>query len=152
MKVPYLRNPAHGDFSNVFTKEVLKPLVTIVLKHGERKVKLFALVDSGADACLFPKGVADLLGIDVRSGDRIDFIGIGGSSTQFYFHEVEILLGSYQVKAKVGFSTSQNIGMSGVLGQQGFFENFIISFDHKNGFIEIKKPNILRDLTSKLPF
>lgn len=152
MKVPYLRKPAAGDLSGVFAKEVLKPLITVVLRRQDWKAKLFSLVDSGADACLFPKGIADLLDIDVKSGHRINFMGMGAYSTPFYFREIEILLGEYRVKTKVGFSTSQNIGVSGILGQQGFFDNFIISFDHKNGFIEIKKPNFLQDITSKLPF
>ena len=107
------------------------------------------MVDSGADACLFPPDVAEILEIDVKSGERADFVGIGSTKTTFYFHEVEILLGNYHVKTKVGFSTSA-IGAGGVLGQQGFFENFVVAFDHKNCCVEIKKPSFLHDLAAKL--
>ncbi len=139
MKVPYLVKPASLDFSQVFTSQVLKPQITIVLKYQEKKQKLFALIDSGADACLFPKGIADILGIKIKDGQKIDFSGIGGTRTPFYFHEVDILFGEYQVKSKIGFSTQENIGVSGILGQQGFFEHFIISYHHKDQYIEIKK-------------
>ena len=75
MKVPYLVKPASVDFSQVFTSQVLKPQITIVLKYGEKKQKLFALIDSGADACLFPKGIADILGIKIKEGKKLIFQG-----------------------------------------------------------------------------
>ena len=150
MKVPYLIQPASPALTKIFSKtQIFKPLITVVLRKNEKKRKLFALVDSGADACLFPPDVAEILEIDIKKGERADFVGIGSTKTTFYFHEVEILLGEYQVKTKVGFSTSA-IGVGGVLGQQGFFEHFLVSFDHKNRYVEIKRPNFLHDLTSKL--
>ena len=153
MRVPYLQQgPLGPELSKVYPdkKALLKPLITVVLRYQGQKQKVFALVDSGADACLFPKGVAEVLGIDVTKGNAANFTGIGGTRTPFYFHEVEILLGDYQIKTKVGFSTSQQIGTSGILGQQGFFENFIVTFDHKNRFIEIKKHGFVQDLASRL--
>ena len=149
MRIPYIVQPASPALTKIFSKkELFKPLITVVLRKGGKKRKLFALVDSGADACLFPPDVAEILEIDVKSGERADFVGIGSTKTTFYFHEVEILLGDYHVKTKVGFSTS-TIGAGGVLGQQGFFENFVVSFDHKNCYVEIKKPGFLNGLTSK---
>ena len=146
-----MKNPLSPAFSKVFphTQSIYKPLITAVLRHGEKKQKLFALVDSGADACLFPKGVGDQLGLDIRSGHRVDFTGLGGNKSSFYFHEIEILFGHYQIKTKAGFSTSYDIGVGGILGQLGFFEEFVVSFDHKNKFVEIKKPGLLDNLTSR---
>ena len=141
MRVPYLQQgPLNPELSKVYpgTKALLKPLITVVLRYQDKKQKLFTLVDSGADVCLFPKDVADILGIDIKNGAMVFITGIGGGQIPFYFHEVEILLGEYQVKTKVGFSNS-HIGVSGILGQQGFFDNFIVSFDYRNRFIEITK-------------
>ncbi|MBI4115467.1 MAG: hypothetical protein HY447_02705 [Candidatus Omnitrophica bacterium] len=155
MKVPYLlKGPTSSEFRKNFPSitQIFKPLIPIVLRFEGRKQKLFALVDSGADACLFPRGIADVLGIDVRSGGRVDFTGIGGMPTPFYFHEIEILFGEHRVKTRVGFSTSLNIGTGGILGQHGFFDNFIITFDRKNRFIEVKRHNVINDLAAKLPF
>lgn len=152
MKIHYLEKPISTGFRQIFpeAESVLKSLIPIVVCYRGKKDKVFALVDSGADACLFPAGLAERLGIDVRTGIRHDFMGIGASKTPFFFHEVEILFGKYQVKTKVGFSTSQNIGAGGILGQQGFFDRFIITFDHKNKFLEIKKHNFIQDLASKI--
>lgn len=154
MKIPYLEKPVSPGFGEIFPEiaSVLKPLIPVVIRYRDKKEKVFALVDSGADACLFPAGMAERLGIDIRAGARHDFMGIGASSTPFFFHEVEILLGQYQHKTKVGFSASQKIGAGGILGQQGFFNHFLITFDHKNKFIEIKKPTLIAELSSKLPF
>lgn len=154
MKVPYLlKGDASPEFKKTFpdTTQIFKLLIPVVLRFQERKQKLFALVDSGADACLFPRGIADVLGVNVRSGDRIDFTGIGGMPTPFYFHEIEILFGEYRAKTRAGFSTSLNIGTGGILGQHGFFDNFVILFDRKNKFIEIKKHSLIGDVIAKLP-
>lgn len=154
MKIPYLEKPASPGFKEIFPEieSVLKPLIPIIVRYQEKKEKVFALVDSGADACLFPAGLAERLGIDVRSGLRHDFIGIGASKSSFFFHEVEIFFGKYQVKTKVGFSTAQNIGAGGILGQQGFFDHFVIAFDHNNKLLEIKRPSLITEFASRLSF
>ena len=109
MKIPYLEKPVSSGFKQIFpeVESVYKPLIPVVVRYRDKKEKVFALVDSGADACLFPAGLAERLGIDIRTGVRHDFTGIGALKTPFFFHEVEILFGRYQVKTKVGFSTSQ---------------------------------------------
>lgn len=111
---------------------------------------MLALVDSGADACLFPRDVADILGISVGEGRRADLTGIGGNRIPFFFHEVEILFGQYQIRTQVGFAKG-SIGATGLLGQKGFFDQFTVSFHLKNGFFEVRKPNLLDQLKSKLP-
>lgn len=134
MKIPYKAiGPQDPQVVKVFPENKLtfRPVVTIALLHQNTKEKFSALVDSGADACLFPRDAAEVLNIDIKSGPRAFFTGIGGGQIPFYFHEIDIFVGEYQVKTKVGFSTS-TIGTTGLLGQQGFFDNFIVSFDYKN--------------------
>ncbi len=152
MKIPYkVIGPQDPQILKVFPENKLtfRPVITIALQHQNTKQKFSALVDSGADTCLFPRDVAEVLNIDIKSGPRAFFTGIGGSQIPFYFHEVDIFVGEYQVRAKVGFSTS-TIGTTGLLGQQGFFDNFIVSFDYKNKFLEIKKHSFIQDLASKI--
>lgn len=88
----------------------------------------------------------------IKDGPRINLKGIGGTLTPFYFHEIEILVGRYQVRSKVGFSTTDNIGATGILGQLGFFEHFVISYHYKQNYIEIKKADFIQQLISKIPF
>ena len=152
MRVPYvLKGPAHGDIVRVFpdAPDNFKPEIKIAIRHKDNKLKCFALIDSGADSCLFPKGMADALGINLRSGSRITLVGIGKQNVHFYFHEIEIFVGKYKFKTMAGFADGE-IGTSALLGQRGFFENFVVSFDRKNRFIEIRKSNIIDSLVSNL--
>ena len=144
MKTPYFKKPSGVDFGHLFgTRDIYKPLIPIVLRVNGTKQKVFSLVDSGADACLFPRDIGELLGLDVEKGKRINFLGIGNDPVPFFFHDVEILFDKYCIKTKVGFSLYHHIGITGIVGQHGFFDNFIVSFDHKNKFIEIKKHGLL---------
>ena len=152
MKIPYKAlGPQDPAVIKVFPQNKLtfRPVITVALQYQNTKQKFSALVDSGADACLFPRDVAEVMNIDIKSGARAFFTGIGGGQIPFYFHEVDLFVGEYQVRTMAGFSTS-TIGTTGLLGQQGFFDHFIISFDYKNKFIEIKKHSLIQDLAAKI--
>ena len=154
MKFPYfVKQPPPDLVRQIPTlRPILKPLIRVALRYKGKKHTLLALIDSGADACLFPRDVADLLGIDVRAGKRQNFTGIGDNNVvPFYFHEVEILIDKYQIKTEAGFST-KSIGESGNLGQRGFFDQFTIVFDRPNKVIEIKKPGLFQALSARLAF
>ena len=151
MKVPSHKVDPLPDYARIFSgKPLYLPLLTIVVRHQEKKRKLLALVDSGADACLFPRDVAEILGIDVEAGRRANLTGIGGNRIPFFFHEIEILFDRYQVRTQAGFAKG-SIGATGLLGQEGFFDQFTISFNLQNGLFEVRKPNLLDRLASKLP-
>lgn len=140
MKTSYGKKiPLAPLLSRVFPDKgvINKPFIKIVLKNQDQKVAVWSLVDSGADACIFPKGIAEVLNIDIDSGQKTIFSGIGSNDLSFYFHEVELLFDQYRIKTKVGFSNSKNIGASGIIGQLGFFEKFKVAFDYKNDSIEI---------------
>lgn len=150
MRFSYVVQRSSPAIAHIFPNQsTQQPLIKIVIGYQERKHKLLALIDSGADLCLFPRDVAEILGIDVPSGEKAIITGIGGNRLPFYFHEIEMLFDQYHVTTKAGFSTS-SIGASGLLGQRGFFDHFVVSFDHTNGFIDIKKPNLFYRLTAGL--
>ena len=150
MRVPYHKITPSSDYAPVFPGQPLCiPLLTVVIRHQGKRHKLLALVDSGADACLFPRDVADILGINIRTGRCASLTGIGGHRVPFYFHDVEILFNQYQIRTQVGFA-KEGIGATGLLGQKGFFDQFIVSFDNANNYFEVRKPNLLGRLTAKL--
>ena len=65
------------------------PLVRVELEMKRRGVALpfLCLVDSGANVSLFSSDVADLLGLDLKSGPEKKLWGIGGEVT-VYLHRV----------------------------------------------------------------
>ncbi len=48
-----------------------------------------------------------------------------------YFHTVNLHVGTnWSVEIKAGFV--ENLSMAGLLGRRGFFENFVVRFDHSS--------------------
>lgn len=115
-------------------------MIEIRLSRGNKGINLLALIDSGADNCLFHKSVADVLEIDYQKGPSKTFRGISGSQAEVtaYFHEVHLTvlrLGS--IDLMVGFSESDGVGA--LLGQSGFFDGFDITFVRSSDYIDIRQ-------------
>ena len=126
--------------SAFFGTSILKPIIPIEILHGSKSIKYAALIDSGADLCIFDAEVADYLGIDVRSGEIEKFKGIqeSGQSTA-YIHNVKIVIGGYDYYMTVAFSYEIARHGFGILGQKGFFEKFIVKFDYSKQELELKE-------------
>ena len=100
-----------------------------------------ALIDSGADICLFPSLIAKEIGIlDITSGIKNRVLGVvAGLSADYYMHRVVVKIGGWPYRMDVGFmSELQKVGY-GILGQKGFFENFVVKLNLKKGEIELKR-------------
>lgn len=99
-----------------------------------------ALVDSGADSVVIPQGLADVLGL--RLGDEIETGGIGGAvrarTTTFPF---VVTNGreryAFAVPALIIQDASAPIPL--ILGRNGFFEHFEITFRQAEEKIMLKK-------------
>lgn len=96
-----------------------------------------ALIDSGADYCIFHWEVAEYLGLPSGKGEKIKLAGISGERMEVTLHKVEIAIESEKYEAKIGFSRELAPFAYGVLGQKGFFEFFIVKFVYQKEEIEI---------------
>jgi hypothetical protein len=95
------------------------------LRYGDKKVVVSALIDSGADFCLFHSSVGRALGIDIHTGRREDFKGITLDIVPAYVHKVYLgLRGESPIEVEVGFLTMDLLPDGGLLGQRGFFDEF----------------------------
>ena len=144
MHIPYVKERASSDTLKVFpdVQGVYRPKIKIAVEYNGIKQKVFALIDSGADSCLFPRDIGEVLNIDVRKGLPIMYTGIGGQQVPFYFHEVTVFFDQYSFKTMAGFAHA-GIGTGGILGQRGFFENFAVKFDYKHLVVEVKEPGLV---------
>lgn len=100
---------------------------------------MLALVDSGADYCLFHSSVADELGIDLKRGWVKDFAGIAaGQIVQAYMHTIQLEVQGCDKRFEIeaGFADSDAIG--GLLGGIGFFDNFKITLEKYKGRFQIE--------------
>lgn len=97
---------------------------------------LRALIDSGADISIFHSSLAPVLGIELTSGLRQQFIGIAGR-LDGYLHEVTLKVIGLDEATKMAVAFGELEGVSAILGQTDFFQQYRITFERYNELIEI---------------
>lgn len=126
--------------SDFFGKCILKPIIPIKILNNNVILQYAALIDSGADFCIFDAGLGEYLGINITSGMEIQFGGIqslGGAKA--YIHKITLEIGGHEFKTEIGFSYDISKNGYGILGQKGFFDLFSVKFDLQKEDIEIKE-------------
>jgi len=117
------------------------PSIPITLRGPKESIDVVALVDSGADTSAIPNSLAEILGLDL-TGEPEDIVGIGGKSpavkTSVYAtiqkgHE------KYSFQLPVYALLEKKEDFPVLLGRQGFFDNFDITFKEKERKIILKK-------------
>jgi len=90
---------------------------------------LLALVDSGADFCMFDGALSSALDLDLSPLQQIKLSGINGSAVGYVAH-LEIGVHDHFIPVPVIFSFDFSpVGFGGIIGQVGFFDAFKIQFD-----------------------
>jgi hypothetical protein len=136
MKFQYLREPANPSGAHPTRHSTLRPRIPVRLRYGNRYIDLFALIDSGADECLFPVEVARALRIDLRQEKSHQYAGIGAGAVTAFFETVTIEVGGWPFSVYVGFSDSPSVVP--ILGQNGFFNLFDVRFNLSKEAIELR--------------
>jgi predicted aspartyl protease len=105
----------------------LVPLITIGIKMDAVWYPVEVYVDSGAAYTVLHAQIANGVGFDYRTGNRV-YLQVGdGSFIPVYLHEFEIQVGMDRFIAPVGFSEKLGVGFN-LLGREGIFERFKICF------------------------
>jgi len=126
--------------SDFFGAAIFKPIIPVKIFYGEQALKYDALVDSGADFCIFDAEVGEYLGIDIRSGRKEKFGGIQElRGAVAYLHKIDLNIGGWDYRTIISFSYDIAKRGFGILGQKGFFDIFIVKFDLKKELIELKE-------------
>ena len=122
------RNPSKPHFRrSVFDVELIGPSNTI---------KTIAIVDSGADNCLFNIEYAKVIGVDITKCDKEITIGVEGEGKDVFMTNLEIQVKDLdKIKIPVGFIDSKSV--IGLLGQSGFFDQYKIKFERNHNTFEI---------------
>jgi len=115
--------------------------VRVVHKHSPPTKSIECWVDSGSHVCLFHASVCHSLGIKrVEDGIKEEFGGIFRDPHRpVYFHKVKIIVVSEQFETMAGFSW--DLGVTGILGRRGFFQNFVTTIDSSGNppHVELQK-------------
>jgi hypothetical protein len=137
MRFPYSIYPAKPDAAFPDRKQIRRPLLRLHLQYGQRSIFSVAIVDSGADSCLFPASIARQLGIPIPNQRVSVFSGTADTPQLAYFETVKATISNPDATAApvqfdlyAGFcETLEHVGL-GLLGQNGFFSRFSVSFDY----------------------
>lgn len=125
------------DYQKI-TTTISRPIIPIFLKSKTKFTFYRALIDSGADYCIFSIELAQALGIKL-SKNIISFMGVGRDKIKGFWGEVEIRIDGASYKTKAIFAEISDFG-HGILGQRGFFDHFDVKLRCKKQIIEIE-PN-----------
>ncbi|MDP3052097.1 MAG: hypothetical protein Q8N42_01170 [bacterium] len=117
--------------------EIQKPIIPIGLLFNGKSIKYEALVDSGADFNIFNAEIGEILGIDICSGEKMEFGGIAGNPFEVYLHNLTLEIGGWCYEIVAGFSYKISPYGFGILGQKGFFNLFRVKFLYSKGIIEV---------------
>jgi hypothetical protein len=141
-------------YTKAFENSPPRPYLDVVLRHGFlTSNKLMALVDSGADYPIFPKEVADELKLDLSVAPIWHFSGTTGKSQEARLAEACLaILGEDdeshplgEFKATCAFCADFKFSGGALLGQNGFFSNFLTCFNQPKNCFDLQP---IRNVTS----
>ena len=137
---PYSAFPIAPSESHPLGFSAQRPLIysTVTASNGE-SFDWAVLLDSGADNCLFPLKLANYLNLDLNSMPKTLTGGVGSESNVTYFDHLKIDLGKGIVfSAYVGFTEGMNAMAIGLLGQDGFFDQYNVEFRNAEGIFTVE--------------
>jgi hypothetical protein len=136
MEFDYRKEPDHTRPKKDWIK---RPKVQARISYGDRHEDLICLVDSGADDCMFHSSIADLLGIDLKTGKLKRYGGVGaGMLVEAYLHDIELEIYGLGDRISISAAFSEQFSQkSGLLGQSGVFETYQILFEGYKGKFSI---------------
>ena len=132
MKYKYLTHVNNNPTKPHFRRSI----VGVELFGPTGKIETIALVDSGADSCLFNLQYAKSIGVDIEKCEVERTMGIEGAGKEVYMTELEIQVKNLdRVMIPIGFIDSRSV--SSLLGQNGFFDLHRIKFERDHNTFEI---------------
>jgi len=121
------------------------PLLNTKLFHGQTETMFDfpSVVDSGADFCVFPEKYGSIIGLKIKNVRPTVTHGVGGEE-ELYFHKIRVGVNirnqMWKFSANVGFSYKMNKKGAGLLGRQGFFNQFTeVAFNQNKRMFRIKE-------------
>jgi len=85
---------------------------------------------------MFHSDIGRFLGLNIESGEKESTQGIGGLS-DVYLHDIVLFIPGGPVTIKAAFK--ENLPIAALLGMNGFFEHFIITFNQNALVCEIER-------------
>lgn len=120
------------------TSKIIRPIIPILLKSEKRVMLYSALIDSGADYCIFSLDIADALEIKLKRKNKLELSGIGKENIIGFWDRIELRIDDKTFISKVIFAGINEYG-HGILGQLGFFDHFDIKLSYHRQIIAVEQ-------------
>ena len=118
---------------------IARPLlpVTIINPENGNRIKVLALIDTGADECALPASFAPILGHDLQAGERKKINTVNGM-TVAYRHSTRIEIEGFTTQeALIDFLPNLFIPL---LGMKNFLGNFILTINYPKKTFSLQRP------------
>lgn len=130
--LPYT-SKSYAGYGNVF-----EPEITMKIRDSKgQEFEVDFLLDSGAVVSTLPISYAQMLGKDIEDAKRIVLRGFGNQRSFGYMSEMNLVIKEELVSIPVVFSEGEM--SKKILGRNVFFDEYTITFDHKDRVIRIRK-------------
>ena len=133
MIFPYIKIPTRDPRRKLLSR----PLIPVTLFGPKGSIYIDTLIDSGADMCLFHSDIGRDIGLEIEKGEKEVFSGIEGGNVIVYVFPIYLQIVGMNEKVEVKAGFTETSGVSAILGQEGFFDNFHIKFQRNIHSIEI---------------
>lgn len=108
---------------------VPEPIVPLVVRSAREERIYDFLVDSGADATLLPRSLADDLQINLKRCPQSKTQGVEGGSIKIYHASLKLKIGPWENSIRCAFASHDHIPP--LLGRLDVFSHYTIIFDAK---------------------
>jgi predicted aspartyl protease len=111
--------------------------ITIINPDTGKELRVYALIDTGADECAFPASFAPVLGHNLQAG-QLKRISTGNGITVAYGHTTHIAIQGFSTQdVLVDFMPNLNTPLIGV---KSFLGNFVLTVDYPNKTFSLLLP------------
>jgi len=119
--------------------QILKPIIPLTIIGPRRKIKVFAILDSGADISMIPYSVGEVIGLELDMSTRSEIQGIGEGSVPYVLSEVGFQIGDVEIPARIGWALIEEVPF--ILGRLDIFQKLAVEFREFENKILLKEPN-----------
>ena len=110
--------------------------IRIINPDSGKELRVYALVDTGADECAFPASFAPVLGHNLQAGQSRR-ISTGNGITVAYSHTTRIVIEDFSTQdVLVDFMPNLNTPL---LGVKSFLGNFVLTVDYPNKIFSLRQ-------------
>jgi len=125
-------------FTKFSPQDLPRPWLPVIIKnpHTNQSVKVYGLIDTGADECAIPAYYAPIIGHNLQAGTQKS-ISTGNGITTAYAHTLCFETHGICIdNVLIDFMPNLNIVL---LGTKSFLSNFVLTIDYKRSVFSLKK-------------